>query len=422
VDQSWATDVLLALIVDHAGWPLAAALAAIGLALVYAGLARGLVRDGISPVIAVVVSLLMTAMSSHHFLIRPHLFTLAMVAVGFRLCQVQHERGGWSVAGIPILTAVLANLHGGFLALPLIVLTAALGHAVSGPWDAARRRRTGSFVLAFAASCLAGLLTPYGLDLYRHVAKLLVTSGVTGLIIEYQPAPFGKPEARVLELVLLSLVALPAFTSRKLDRYQLAHLLVWLHLALGSIRHAPLLAFAAAYPMASLLDGLPWSFRVEWPDRGWNRFWIPAQAGGIVLAAVLGVPLASFDPGKWPLAALDVLDRQPPGLPLFHEQDWGGLVASETRPPRPSFVDDRFELFGREAILEYADVLTGGPAWDALRDRERIGLVWIRPDRGLARRLLNEPGWEVLHENGTSMLFGKCGGLAGGLISARTSR
>ena len=37
---------------------------------------------------------------------------------------------------------------------------------------------------------------------------LLVSSGVTSLIIEYQPAPFGKPEAKVLEWVLLAFVAL----------------------------------------------------------------------------------------------------------------------------------------------------------------------------------------------------------------------
>ena len=85
-------------------------------------------------------------------------------------------------------------------------------------------------------------------------------------------------------------------------------------------------------------------------------------------------------------------NRQPIAARLFHEQDWGGLIEAECRPTRRAYLDDRFELFGKEAILEYIDALTGGPAWDTVRDRERIDLVWVKPDRGLAKRLYQGPG------------------------------
>ena len=97
VDQSWAFDVLLALLVDHAGWSAAVALTSILLAGVYAALASGLVRDGIAPVVAVVVAVLMAAIGCIHFLIRPHIFTIALVYLTLRVCQKQHERmAGWS--------------------------------------------------------------------------------------------------------------------------------------------------------------------------------------------------------------------------------------------------------------------------------------------------------------------------------------
>ena len=41
----------------------------------------------------------------------------------------------------------------------------------------------------------------------------------------------------------------------------LAHVLVWLHLALTSIRNAPFFALAAAPALATLLDGLPLALR-----------------------------------------------------------------------------------------------------------------------------------------------------------------
>ena len=103
------------------------------------------------------------------------------------------------------------------------------------------------------------------------------------------------------------------------------------------------------------------------------------------------------------------LNRQPMlGAPLprarLGRPDRGRMPADP-----PTYLDDRFELFGKAAILEYVDALTGGPAWDAIRDRDRIDLVWVKPDRGLAKRLYKAPGWAVLHQDKVSALFGKNG-------------
>ena len=405
VDQSWGFDALLAVLVGGWGWSTVVALTALGLAALYAAMARGLIRDGASPLAAIVAAVMATAIGSIHFLIRPHLFTFGFVYLTFRACQRQHERGGWMVFLVPLYTAILANLHGGFVALPLIAATAGFGHAISGPWDAARRRGVLTFAAATALSVLAALANPYGIGLYVHVANLLVSSGVTGMIAEYQPPPFGKPGADVLEWVLLALIGLPAVSSRRIDRYQLIHLLVWLHLALTTIRNAPFFAMAAAPALASLIDGLPLSFRRSWKRDDRLSLW-PALATVVLLALVArGIWLGGYDPKKWPVGAMAALDRQPASARLFHEQDWGGLIEAEALPARPTYVDDRFELFGKEAIVEYVDAMSGGPAWDAVRVRDRIDLVWLRPDRGLAKRLLKEPGWSVLHRDEVSILF-----------------
>ena len=117
--------------------------------------ARGLIRDGTSPVVAVVVALLVTAISSIHFLIRPHLFTFAFVYLTFRACQKQHKDGGWAVALVPIYTAMLANLHGGFVALPVIVATAAVGPRHLGGVGRRARRNLAQVWAGLLACCLA---------------------------------------------------------------------------------------------------------------------------------------------------------------------------------------------------------------------------------------------------------------------------
>jgi hypothetical protein len=410
VDQSWAFDVGLALLVDHAGWTAAIMATALGLAWIYGALARGLLEDGGSPAITLLVTILATGVGSVHFLIRPHLFTLGFVLWTLRACQKQHLHGGRQIARIPLLMVVWANVHGGFLAGPVIVLTAGIGHALSGPLDAERRRNVARFARVFFLACVAPLLNPYGLDLYRHVGHLLVSSGVTDLIDEYQSIPFGKANGRVVEWIVLALVAVPSLSARRIDRYSLAQSVVWLHLALGSLRHAPLFALAAAPGLAQTLDGLPLAApALGRLRRGWSA-WPAVVTLALGLAVAGGLRYGGFSPKVWPLEGLPVLNRQPTGGHLFHEQDWGGMIEAQCDPPRRAFLDDRFELFGRGAILEYIDALNGGPAWDEVHDRERFDLVWVRPERGLARRLAREPGWRELHRDGVSVLFGRdCG-------------
>jgi hypothetical protein len=407
VDQSWAFDLALATVVDRWGWSAAIGATALGLAALYGSLARGLMRDGIPPLIAAVVTLLTVGIGSIHFLIRPHLFTLLFVAWMLRLCRRQHERGGWTILLAPLLMVPWANLHGGFLAGPLIVLTAAVAHALSGPWDESRKRNLIKFTAAFAACGLAPLINPYGVGLYRHVFHLLGSSGVTQLIDEYQPIPFGQAEFRVVEWVILALIALPTFSTRKMDRYDLAHSLVWLHFALASVRHAPLFAIAVAPGLSKVLEGLPLASREVGRNHVRWTLWPLATAAALSVAVLCGLRLGGFDPEWWPLDAVAVLDRQPVESRLFHEQDWGGMIEAECRPLRRSFVDDRFELFGKEAILRYIDALQGGPEWDGLCERERFRLVWVKPDRGLAKRLAADPRWQTLHRDKVSVLFGR---------------
>ena len=47
-------------------------------------------------------------------------------------------------------------------------------------------------------------------------------------------------------------------------------------------------------------------------------------------------------------------------------------------------------MISRKLGLEYGDALTGGPAWDTICDRDRIDMVWVKPDRGLAKRMSEE--------------------------------
>ncbi|MGE3821056.1 MAG: hypothetical protein AB7I30_16710 [Isosphaeraceae bacterium] len=428
VDQSWLFDVILARVVDVAGWSGAVLCSGLLLAGLYSTIARGLLRDGRRPIVAMVVAVLAAGVGSIHFLVRPHLLTLVLFWIFLRVCRRQHERGGWVVGWLPVFSVFWANVHGGFLAGPVVVFTAAAGHAIAGPWSRERLREVLKFGAAGVLCIVAALVNPYGFGLYRHVAGLLVSANVTDLIQEYQPIPFGKADARVVEWVILALIAVPTFARSRISRYELSHALIWMHFALSSVRNAPLFALAAAPGLAMLLDGLL-SPREEDASRvgieataAWS-FWSPLAVLGLGIGLLLGVPYGAFEPSRWPVAALAEVNRLPLDARLFHEQDWGGMIESETRPLRLAFIDDRFELYGREGILRYLNALEGGPDWDEIQEREGVGAVWVRPERPLARRLSRDPQWKERHRDAVSVLFEKVEApLSPGTIAGRLPR
>ncbi|MFO0908438.1 MAG: hypothetical protein U0794_08765 [Isosphaeraceae bacterium] len=403
VDQSWAFDLGLATVVGWGGLSLACLVTSLALAGLYAAVTGDLERDGRSPLVALVVGMLAAGVGATHFLVRPHVLTLVLVWVMLRICQRFHERGGWGIAWAPVVTALWANVHGGFLAGPIILVSALMGEAVTGPSIRERKGRLLALTVAIIVSLLAALATPYGLALYRHVVELLVSSRVTDLIQEYQPIPFGRGDVRVVEIMILGLIAVPMIAGARMTRYELIHTLVWLHLALGSIRHAPIFALAAAPGLSRMLQGLvsPSNENARLNDftvrreSDTNSLWPGAAAIALVAASLSGVSFGSLDRQNWPLEALPVLRSIPAHRPLFHEQDWGGLVEWELAGERQAFIDDRFELFGRGEILAYVNALEGGPEWDEIQRRWHIEVVWIRPERA------GTPSWKATLAGGS---------------------
>ena len=132
----------------------------------------------------------------------------------------------------------------------------------------------------------------------------------------------------------------------------------------------------------------------------------PAAATSCVLLLVMcGVSLGGFDLKRWPLGAIETLNQQPATARLFHEQDWGGLIAAECRPERRSYLDDRFELFGKEAILEYVDVLSGGPLGTLFANATALRWSGCALIEGWRKRLLLDRDWNVVYRDKVSILL-----------------
>src|SRR6185295_14446005 len=128
--------------------------------------------------VAMAVALLGVGGSSIHFLARPHLLTLLLLSISVWMIEADRQSPSWKIWLLVPLTIVWTNLHGGFLALIVVLGLAAVGTAIEalfgkrfGSGGTIRDAlRYGKLTLACAA---ASLVNPYGWNLHIHVAQYM---------------------------------------------------------------------------------------------------------------------------------------------------------------------------------------------------------------------------------------------------------
>jgi hypothetical protein len=349
----WLSDVLLAGLYRALGLKgvvLAAALAAC--ASVTLVLRHALWR-GANSFVALAACLMGAGASSIHYLARPHVFTLGLLAASLWILERDRRRPTPAVWLLIPISVLWVNVHGGFLALLVCLVVLAIGTALETLLGAAPRsceetgqtvRKTGKnaysttqlrelpmsgigipactpvpsqlpqprlwhrprrYAILTAACGLATLLNPYGVRLHAHIAAYLRSDWIREAVHEFQSPRFRSEAAAQFEILLFAglLVA-----GRLLARKQFADallLVVWAHAALVSVRHIPVFVLVVI-PPATEEGTLLWK---RWAARRpagslaaiLDKLAEDASAGFRRTSLMLGVALVLLVLPRWPL-------------------------------------------------------------------------------------------------------------------------
>jgi hypothetical protein len=68
-------------------------------------------------------------------------------------------------------------------------------------------------------------------------------------------------------------------------------------------------------------------------------------------------------------------------------------------------VDDRHDLYGDEFLKDYLKAVRLTPDWDKLLNEKQVNWVLAPQASALANMLLETSRWEVVHRDGTAILF-----------------
>lgn len=399
VDHEWLAQVLMAAAYLHLGdtflWLLKLAVGCVTAWLLWRPIAAGSRRFWVRAV----VMLLAVTVVSRGFAVRPQIFTYLGVALLLRWLEGRGgespRAGAGSLVAVAAAFALWANLHGGFVAgLGILAVYAAV---TPGLFDARRWR----FLLAAAVGVCAN---PYGVTMLAYLGRELFAPHPS---TEWQPLAVGDPAQTTFLLLVAALSAtLPFAQTLRRAPWRAALCVVFLGMAFSHQRHTPLLALAAAGPLAEQLDGA-WAW-VE--QRTAFRLSGLAQAVltlavlvlAVVQAGLLGMRVSGdrfhvvFDGSEYPVAAVRYLKGQSFRGNVAVPLDWGSYVLWHLSPQVKVSLDGRFAtIYPPSVVASNFDFFVGASDRLAREYPTHAVLAPARSQPALSR----QAGWSVRYRD-----------------------
>ncbi len=436
----WLYDVLVGAIHHVTGLNGVVFFSALLIAFTFVLVFRMALERGASLPIAVLMLLFAISAASIHFLARPHLLSWLFTVICFGLLE-EFEAGGKAdrLLWLPVMMLAWVNLHGGFLmafVLQGIYLVGAWARR-SNPTgvDGAQASRIRALLITGVLMLVATFANPYGYKLHVHIYRYLSDRFLMDHIDEFLSPNFhGLPQKCFAVLVLLSILG-AALARKKLGSTQLLMTAFAVYTAVYASRNLPVSSMLLVLVMAPILS----KALAEWTvDAGnstmisrslvrWRNFaerigttqtrlrghawpilvvliglWICLHGGRLASSTVMD---AHFEEKRFPVRAVDFLERIEIREPVFCPDSWGGYLIYRLYPRTQVVLDDRHDLYGAEFLKKYLNIVhiheQGNQALLEMHSR------WVLfPQSSALVNLLKEvPEWRDVYHDDTAVLL-----------------
>jgi hypothetical protein len=363
--------------------------------------------------------------------VRVQVLDLLMASVVIWICWrfLADPRRRW-LALLPVVAAVWANLHAGWVLLFLLAGAVLVGEAVDlllrrQPAGAPLlgRKHLAELAVALLISGAALAINPNGLDLYAYPLETVGITALNRYVMEWFPASIDTLFGQLL-LGFVLVAVLPALViGRRTMRTSDALIMLGLtFMAYQAIRFllitGPIGAAIAAVVLAPQISASGPGRRVS---RVLDRLATPRFGTlrtvnltiiGLLLALGIGVAFLRVSPPtqeaeiarSMPAGAVRWLEEHEPGERIFNRYEWGGYVGQQ-RPDLPIFMDGRADVYGDELLQMYVSIIGVQDDPQVLLDRYQIDHALFPPDTPLAGWFDASPAWERAYADDTAVVW-----------------
>ncbi len=421
--HEWLSEVIMALLHRAFGLTGVVLFFIFLISLTYAWLFRMVRARRGNILVDVAILTIVIVASALHWLARPHIFSALILVGWYRILSDFQRDSRNSLFLLPPIMLLWVNLHGGFITGFLLLAIYFAGNGING-WVCVRngerrpfRRKTRYFGYAIAACLLVALINPYGYHILGFPFRLVSNRYLMDNVNEFLSPNFHK--VMPFKYLLFLLIAVLAVSRTRLDVIEIFLLLVFLDMALYSVRYVPLFCIVMA-PILSGQAGLVLS-RQDGPrfaafrNRSENLAGIDSSAKGypwIAAALVVVIALAAagrlefrFDRKTKPVAAVDFLRKEHVNGHMFNNDEFGDYLIYAAYPRYRVFIDGRSDMYGDEKIKEYLKVTTLGSGWEDVLKKYDIGWVFFGASSALSRFLYQKDGWRLIYADKVADIF-----------------
>ena len=343
---------------------------------------------------------------------RPWLFTILCFSVElFLISRALREgktRGLWF---LPLIFVLWVNVHVQFvyglaiLALLLfeVLLVAGLGRV---GFRAPPSLSPKLLVSVTAISCLATLVSPYHIWIFRPIWEYVVQTDTFQTIAEFHPMLFRSPQDWIVLALTLAAVFVLGW-QRKWSVFPMLLLLLGVALGFRARRDTWLLVLVAIWIIGSHL-------RHRFPG---NSFAV-TKSQIVAVGTLTVLALYSFSLGRriheanqrsvvaheFPLDAVAYIKQNRLPGPIFNTLDWGGFLIWSLREI-PVVIDGRTNLHGDERVKKFVRAWLGYPGWDADPEFLSARLIIADHHRPLTWLLRRDSRFKIAHEDRTAVVF-----------------
>jgi hypothetical protein len=300
------------------------------------------------------------------------------------------------------------------------------------------RERVKSLTIVGFVALVATFANPYGWKLHVHIYQYLSNHFLMDHIDEFQSPNFHLVAQKCFAvLLLITLVALAA-RGRKLRLSEGLIVLFAVYAGLYASRDLPvssLLLVLIAGPLLSEAAEIL-ADRSGLSSHGMSRLAARAvafsQRMGAIESNLRGYlwPLAAvavscfvvfnggnvgshklidahFDERRFPVEAVNYLQRSGVKEPLLSPDSWGGYIIYRLYPQVLMVVDDRHDLYGEDFLKSYLKMVNAEPGWQDFLREYHVHHVLFPKGTPLANLLAETPGWRLTYEDDVAVSFEK---------------
>jgi hypothetical protein len=385
------------------------------LAVTFTMLYQEAISQNVGRIPAFLLMSLGALVTSIHWAIRPHLFTMLFLAIWLILTERLSRGTPVKIWLIPALMVLWANIHGEFIAGFLVLAAHSAGWTWQFLFDRTNTsRKTGrNLLFAFLLSLPASLLSPVGFRTWDTVLGYVTNRYLLSRIVETRPPDF----VQATYWPLLIMLALPVFLlitkKAKFTPAQVFLLAGFGLMSLTSARNAHLSGVVFPFVLSGLFSKMAVSQRLEAAEARIAQ--IETQTGRgrlpIILTVLISLliitgPAAGFnrfEPSIFPVVAVRWLEDHPPTGRMFNAFDWGGYILLHLWPDQKTFIESQTDVRG-EATQKYETVITLQEGWQEIFEAYDIRWAILPPEWPLARELADK-GWESVYQDQTAIIL-----------------